>query len=252
MSGNACALGCNSPNLMDMTSPPTPPSSSEQLFLGLEVGTWPAWASVLVATIAALVALSTYRRGLREKIEQQARLVYGSREMSLPVAKGDPVSEEHRMAFLDSSTLINHAENPYVYAARACPMLISLHNRSEELVLRWTATLTPEDDRGLPDLAGASYIAVTPMSSDYISFIGSDRFFGNSFFTIFFMDSSGRYWRRDEGRPVERIAPWQLEPPGYWSEAQGRYAKARRALRRRRVMMRRALRRRRRSSGTSD
>lgn len=220
------------------TPPPTP--SSAPSFLGIELGTWPAWASVVVAALAALVAVSTYRRGVREKTEAQARLVYGSRVGGLPAEKGHLVGEAYGVgAFLESRDLVNYDDpDGWCYAADVCPMQVLLHNESDEVVLRWSANWWPLDDRGSSALKGCFPRSVAPKGTEAIAFVGSDRFYGPSTFTLYFMDSSGRYWRRGEGGPVTRIAAWQLDPPQYWPESRGWYGDVRRWLHRPRVRMR--------------
>jgi hypothetical protein len=50
--------------------------SSESAEVLVTWGTWPQWVSAIVSSLAFLVAALSYRRSVRHRTEEQARLVY--------------------------------------------------------------------------------------------------------------------------------------------------------------------------------
>ena len=173
-------------------------------FLGLltpaQWDAWRNWLATIGALVALLIATNTYRRNVRIKREEQARLVYskpGGIKVLGPGETEEPLGSR-------GSVAMNHSNR----TPNRVPYWATVHNGSKELVgpVRievkhigadplygeiWatTPTIEPESDYTVGFVFDNHHVPYMPM-------------FGTS---VLFRDASGQWWRRHDSQPIERV-----------------------------------------------
>ena len=182
---------------------------------------WDAWRNWL-ATIGALVALSigalTYRRNVKLKREEQARLVYAKVEHLEFRAPGDQFPTLLHGARMGNgcSGMVNlHELNPstdrWDLALAVQPILqatVIIHNGSKELVGPARVQLIHGVTREVWDTFSIQIAEIEPESDYVVEFTWINEHhpgFAPAATTIIFRDSSGQWWRRVRSEPIERI-----------------------------------------------
>ncbi len=158
------------------------------------------WLATIGGLVALLIAANTYRRNVRFKREEQARLVY-SKPSGISVLGPDEPEEELGSRGSVSMHHMNRTPNRVQYWA-------TVHNGSKELVgpVRievkhigadprygeiWgtTPTIEPESDYTTAFLFDNHHAPNMPMFST----------------SVLFRDASGQWWRRHDSEPIERV-----------------------------------------------
>ncbi len=190
-------------------------------WLGIEAGSWPAWASAAVTSVAVAFAAITYRQNSRDRRSAQARKVYAKESTGGSAARrtyepGDVVPDLsdgavaawHQRGAIDVGAMLS--QETWIAAARTVRIVVELHNDSDEPILRWFPRLydyglrteydVPEQPMGLVDPHSVTRIvllAINPHPNP-----GEPGFLVN----VTFEDSAGRLWRRAHGKPIEELS----------------------------------------------
>lgn len=190
------------------TPPPTTPwEGFLQWCTSLSWGDVPGWAGLILAGIAAVVALVTYRHSVTVRTEAQARLVYATRDATKHLAAGDgwDVGDEMGVTFQGMTTLVG----PPRLAMPGVQVRVAVHNGSDEPLPQGVVRVL---DFGLkkPASAWATFGVVPPRDSraQWILFPdvhGHPNAQGAYSVYLAFQDSSGRWWERDEGGIIRRL-----------------------------------------------
>lgn len=189
-------------------------------WLGIETGTWPAWLSAVVTSMAFGFAAITYWQNSRDRRSAQARLVYATECTSktgvrqtfepgdvVPGLSDDAVAGWHQQGALDiEATLFT---GKWIAAARVVRVVVELHNDSDEPVLRWLPRLydygfhveynVPEGPIGLVDPHSVTRVVLAAINPHPEGEPGL-------LINVTFEDSAGRLWRRDHGKPVKEVS----------------------------------------------
>ena len=204
------------------------------------MGTWPAWASVLVASLAALVAWFSYSRTQREKREAQARLVWVSLG-DLALSDFESLSMNYRqsddeLVYVEEDVRVtrwSHGEATFLdHVGFRLPIV--LHNGSKELVLRWRYDLFEAhgwSDTSVKGLRFASRArnALPPERDLVISHIGVAGVWqtkGSFDVVLTFQDGSSRVWTRSHLGPIRRVPLWRTDANEDWYGNQRRRVRA--------------------------
>lgn len=183
---------------------------------------WRSWLTTIGGLTAMLIAANTYRRNVRDKREEQARLVYAAVVDSGQYRAGEwlvPSETEKtviirlgRMDVRDSIKL----DSDHAWSR------VRLRNGSRELI----SSVYVDVGRLMPGLAIDASVGhgfVEPDSEVVIKFVWAnpDRHVPQTLYPqIQFRDSSGVIWHRKSGMPIKRTRRGVLVR--MWSERETR------------------------------
>ncbi|MGW9632218.1 hypothetical protein ACWGST_16090 [Agromyces sp. NPDC055520] len=176
------------------------------------------WLTAIGGLAALFIAVITYNGNVRNKREEQARLVYaditrlkqrevgeeahdrgalGVRQGIHPAAKRVALPPDQRTGEMRSAWIV---ERP------ALDLVATVHNRSKELIGPIRLQLTAGDD--VIQDPSARIEAIEPESEYSVQFILPNPVhpaFQVPRATILYRDASGRWWRRHRAEPIERV-----------------------------------------------
>lgn len=179
------------------------------------------WLATLGGLAALLIATNTYRRNVKGKREEQARLVYAKViDFKGSHAPGtDLMSPLSNGARLGVSPSIKRKPIPpgtgsgiqllmpkWETTEPAVEVTIALHNGSKELI--GPARVQLIDNDVMIDVYSAQIEAIDPESEFVVHFIVPNPHHpGVNVFqpTVIFRDASGQWWRRHRSEPIERV-----------------------------------------------
>ena len=157
---------------------------------GIGLGTWPDWIAAIGTVVAFLIAAVAYATDANRRRWAQARLVYSfvaerhDREPGQVIRLREPCFEAP-----DAFEVVSRGLDGTSVRARKrlVEATIAVHNGSKELIGPIRARVV-----GMETPGEVVFRQVTVLSPA----IGS---------TVSFRDSVGRWWRRPQGEPVERL-----------------------------------------------
>jgi hypothetical protein len=171
---------------------------------------WRGWITTLGGLVALLIALSTYRRNVRTKNEEQARKVYGEivqvgdGKAGERVVRDIPNIEVHR----DSGIWTKNKLGDFVLDL-AVPWRHYEHaitNGSEEIIgpVHFTQQFHYPD--GSHRILRQTFMVLKPDKRITINSIvpGSPLELPRALFLVTFRDSSGSWWSREGTDPIRR------------------------------------------------
>lgn len=174
----------------------------------LDWGDVPGWTGLILAGVAAVIALVTYRHSVTVRREAQARLVYATRVETVWIAAGEPWETGDVMGstFQGMTTILG---GPPRLTMPGVNVRVALHNGSDEPLPQASIQIY---DYGLekPASAWAMFGVVPPRSSSeqWVLFHdehGSPARQGAYTVYLAFRDSSGQWWERKEGDIIKRL-----------------------------------------------
>jgi hypothetical protein len=182
---------------------------------------WEAWRNTLATLgglIALLIAANTYRRNVRVKREEQARLVY-SKVVDL---KTHAVSDTFSLLPNDAqqgigTPAMGHVPNPdpeakeRILGVALAPLIqftATIHNGSKELIGPARVQMISGVTEELLDVASITLEAVEPETDVALDFTFVNEHhpgFAPAATSLIFRDASGQWWRRHRSEPIERV-----------------------------------------------
>jgi hypothetical protein len=182
---------------------------------------WDSWRNWL-ATIGGLIALSiaalTYRRNVRLKREEQARLVYskmidvshhdqGATFSMLPngasQGNGSPF-----MGIIPNPDPSDPHKSLGVALAPLIQATVIIHNGSKELIGPARVQMVNGGNGKVWDQFSISVGAIDPETDYVVDFTWLNEFHPGQpslATTVIFRDASGQWWRRHRAEPIERV-----------------------------------------------
>jgi hypothetical protein len=178
---------------------------------------WRNWLATIGGLAALLIAANTYRRNVRIKREEQARLIYSKFTHLVKQKPGDEYDMFPNGAKVRSTTTgeetIQHTDGPeFPQRARALTDVIwataIIHNGSKELI--GPARIQMYDRRtGKPwDDFSITVPEIEPESDTAVCFAWAEENHPGKLLlatTVIFRDSTAQWWRRHGAEPVERV-----------------------------------------------
>ena len=176
---------------------------------------WRNWVTAVGGLIALFIATSTYRRNVRIKREEQARLVYskstdvelrnpGDKFPVLPngaqVGTGSPGVRINTVPALGGKGWTSEAEA----LTSLLQVTVVVHNGSKELIGPIRVELLVGGKRLLPSLGIAEVEPDTNFVLDF-TWVSPAGIVPSLESTILFRDSSAQWWRRHRSQPIERV-----------------------------------------------
>lgn len=182
---------------------------------GVTLGSWPDWIAAIATGAAFLIAAITYARSTRDHTEAQARLVYASFSHITHHAPGEQLEmlpNGARMGYGEGTVIVPGA-GPAGKAAifSAAPIIrcsVVIHNRSTELIGPGKLQLRNSGTGKIFDSVAFNFGVVEPTTDDVLDFTIINEVppaQPSVSPVIIFRDSSGRWWKRDQYEPIERI-----------------------------------------------
>jgi hypothetical protein len=194
---------------------------SDSLLGELTPAQWDAWRNWL-ATIGGLIALfiaaNTYRRNVRIKREEQARLIYSKFthvQHHSPGTKFELLPNDARMG--NGSAGLQIISNPdpdarYKSLGLAVAPLnqvtVIIHNGSTELIGPARVQMVNGGSGKVWEEFSISVGAVDPESDYVVDFTWVNELYPGQpslATTVLFRDASGQWWRRHRAEPIERV-----------------------------------------------
>lgn len=183
---------------------------------GISLGTWPEWIAAIFTSLAFLVAAVTYMRAAKANRESQARLVYASFTKISEHGPGEQLEllgEGVDIGGGEGYTIVPPVNHPVDKATMltVAPIIratVRIHNGSKELIGPFKLMIVNSGTGKLFDRVSMVYGPIEPESDKLIDFSVINEVWPNSPSispTIWFRDSSGRWWRRHQYEPVEAI-----------------------------------------------
>lgn len=187
-------------------------------FLGLTPEQWEAtrnWLATIGGLIALLVALNTYRHNVKNKREEQARLVYSRVRSVNRYLEGEPFTSEPGPPIQDPSIAQRFDPNDsrhYRAVVSIMQIEVCVHNGSKELIGPAKAQMM-NLRTGLPDdWQSVLVTTIEPESDATLHFLyranAEDLRRKETALpetTVIFRDASGQWWRRHGSEPIERV-----------------------------------------------
>jgi len=189
-------------------------------FLGsLSKDQWDAWRGWIIAIgglVALFVTTNTYRRNVKVKREEQARLVYSRvTHVDFPLPGRAYLPEVYRGIEIDldirrtaNSDPTDPRETLYIVDRPANHYVVKVHNGSKELIGPVRVQMMNNVTRELVERFSMLLDTVEPESDSTFSFTWPNDVhpaqagYGP---TILFRDASGQWWRRHLSEPIERV-----------------------------------------------
>lgn len=176
------------------------------------------WLTTIGGLVALLIAANTYRRNVRVKREEQARLVYTKVthvEHHMPGATFPLLPNGARIgdACPAVQIVVNtdpDAEHGSLGLALA-PIIqatVSVHNGSKELIGPARVQMVNGGNDQVWDEFSIGVDAVEPETEYVVDFTWVNEFHPGQpslATTLIFRDSSGQWWRRHRSEPIERV-----------------------------------------------
>lgn len=176
------------------------------------------WLTTIGGLVALLIAANTYRRNVRIKREEQARLVYSKVTHLTMHSPGDTFSILPNGAQQGiGCPAMQMVPNPDPNAAErrlglALAPLIQLtaviHNGSKELIGPARIQMISGVTGRALDLSSITLDAVGPETDVALDFTWVNENhpgFAPAATTVIFRDASGQWWRRHRAEPIERV-----------------------------------------------
>ena len=174
------------------------------------------WLATIGGLVALLIAANTYRRNVRNKREEQARLVYSKFTNIAHHNVGDLVELLPDGAQIGSGTNGGQIEQSTVPGEPAklrvlVPLIqvtAIIHNGSKELIGPAQIQMVNTGRKLVYDTFSVVVGAIEPESNYTVnfSFHNADHpGFPGLGTTLIFRDASGQWWRRHLGEPIERV-----------------------------------------------
>lgn len=171
------------------------------------------WLATIGGIIALLIAANTYRRNVRIRREEQARLVYSRvDEVTFHEAGADfPMSDKAGVGS-GSGVAISPTSTPghgrWLAGSPAIQVIAVVHNGSKELIGPVKVQMVNGGNGSIWDTFSIQLGAVEPESDKYFEFTWLNDFHPGQpslETTVLFRDASGQWWRRHLAEPIERV-----------------------------------------------
>lgn len=179
---------------------------------GIDLGNVPAWVSATVTSFAFAVAARSYSRNVKQRKEEQARLVYSKVLMQRHFGGGetfDPLPDESKIGIRGGGSIIMFNETRKEVAVEPIIQLtVAVHNGSKELIGPAKLQVINKG-RGQRYEDFAALIGVIDPESEYVvNFIWPNLDHPGQpslDATLIFRDASGQWWRREMAEPIEAV-----------------------------------------------
>lgn len=176
------------------------------------------WLATIGGLIALLIAANTYRRNVKNKREEQARLVYSKVTFVASHNPGDKFA-----GLLNGATVgvgsagLAHLneKNPetdrWDLSLATAPVIqatVIIHNGSKELIQNARVQMIHGMTRKLLSAQSMTVAEVEPETNFAIEFVWVNEFDPGQpplATTLIFQDSSGQWWRRVRSDSIERV-----------------------------------------------
>lgn len=182
---------------------------------GITLGSWPDWLAAIATGLAFLIAAISYARSTRDHRQSQSRLVYATFKSiaSHPAGMVIPILPEGVETGYGEGTVVAPglgADGGFGMITTAPIMRATdaIHNGSDELIHPVKLQLR---DTGLDRILDRISLRTGPVEphTEHLVDISviNEHFPGEPGISpvIIFRDSSGRWWKRHEYEPIERI-----------------------------------------------
>ncbi|GAA1767966.1 hypothetical protein [Agromyces humatus] len=184
--------------------------------VGITFGSWPDWIAAIATGLAFLIAAITYARSTRDHREGQARLVYATFKdvKSYPPGEVIPISTDGVDIGYGEGTAIvpgigDDGKHGMVTTAGIMRTTVAIHNGSKELIGPLKLQLWDPGAKKLFDRVALTIGPIEPETDKLVDFSVINAHFpgGEPSLSpvIIFRDSSGRWWKRHQYEPIERI-----------------------------------------------
>jgi hypothetical protein len=187
----------------------------------LQPAQWDAlrnWLATAGGLIALLIAANTYRRNVRVKREEQARLVYSKfihvehryPGDEFPILMNDARVGNGSPGYQHLSSR-NPATGKWDLALAIAPLIqttVIIHNGSKELIGPARVHMVNGGDLTVWDAFSIQVAEVEPESDYVVEFIWVNETHPGQpplATTLLFRDASGQWWRRLRSEPIERV-----------------------------------------------
>lgn len=164
------------------------------------------WLATIGGLVALLIAANTYRRNVKMKREEQARLVYSSLGQWTTHDEG---SDLRGFGGTDSTTwaAITHDETRrWLTREPAIHAVLIIHNKSKELIGPVRVRIIDRDENGYLTTFAATVDHVDPESDHLVDAVfpnpkhPTPPWMGTE---VSFRDASGGWWKRTLTEPIE-------------------------------------------------
>lgn len=176
------------------------------------------WVTTAGALIALLIAANTYRRNVKIKREEQARLIYSKFVHVAHRNPGDEFTVLLNNARMSNESIgyqllskTNPATGQWDLAIATAPLIqttVVIHNGGKEFVGPLRVQMVNGGNMRAWDKF-SNYVSEVEPESDYVvEFIWVNEFHPRQpalATTLIFRDASGQWWRRLRSEPIERV-----------------------------------------------
>lgn len=178
----------------------------------VSAGSWPDWFAAIGTSSAFLVAGVSYRRDVKRRRESQARLVYANVLHHVDHVPGDAfpiLAHDARIGGGNAAVQYVHrgpGDSDYIALEPLSALTVAVHNGSDELI--WPARVRAFELRRPPHDFVVSAGPVEPHSEYVVELLCRNVHHPGSpslGVTVIFRDSSGRWWKRSQWEPIERV-----------------------------------------------
>ena len=174
-------------------------------------GSWPDWIAAIGTSSAFLIAAGSYVRDVRSRREAQARLVYANIIDTQAHVPGDVFPMLANGALIGGSNasvqfLREGSESRYRALEPLVALTVAIHNLSNELV--WPARVRAHEINGKRHDFVVATGPVEPGRERVVELICRNPHFPGEpslGVGLVFRDSSGRWWKRHQWDPIERV-----------------------------------------------
>jgi hypothetical protein len=176
------------------------------------------WLATIGGLIALLIAANTYRRNVKNKREEQARLVYSKITFVADHKPGEQFATLLNGATMGSGSLgVVHAreKNPetdrWDLSLAVAPVIqatVIIHNGSKELIQNARVQIIHGVSRELLNAQSMTVAEVEPETNFPIEFLWVNEFDPGHpplATSLLFQDSSGQWWRRVRSDSIDRV-----------------------------------------------
>lgn len=190
-------------------------SQSPDFLSQITPGSWPDWLAAIGTSLAFLVAAFSYARSVRERREEQARLVYskliglkfhepGTKFEMLPNGAGRGWTEGGCADILPASG----EKAQHIAVIPLIQLTAAIHNGSKELISPAKIQIVNTGRKTTYNTFAITVGAVDPESEEVVDFVWpnadhpGEPSLGT---TLLFRDAGARWWRRHLTEPVEAV-----------------------------------------------
>jgi len=174
------------------------------------------WVGTIGGVVALTIAARTYRRNVRVRSEEQARLVYSGLTHAVHHGVGamlEMLPNDARVGGRGGGTTIVTPTSPdeKAYELALVPVIqvtAVIHNRSKELIGPAKIQLVNSGLDRIYDTFSVNLNAVEPETDYIVDFVFPNDVHPGSpslATTLLFRDASGQWWRRHRADPIERV-----------------------------------------------